>query len=84
MLELLAPAGNMECAEAAILSGADAIYLGLDAFSARQSAGNFDGAALCAVLEKAHFCGVKVFVAMNTLVKDGEIESFFENLLFTK
>lgn len=82
MLELLAPAGNMECAEAAILSGADAIYLGLDTFSARQSAGNFDGAALCAVLEKAHFCGVKVFVAMNTLVKDGEIESFFENLLF--
>ena len=82
MLELLAPAGNMECAEAAILSGADAIYLGLDTFSARQSAGNFDGAALCAVLEKAHFCGVKVFVAMNTLVKDEEVESFFENLLF--
>lgn len=82
MLEILAPAGNIECAQAAINGGANAIYLGLDSFSARQSAGNFDGAALCAVLEKAHFCGVKVYVAMNTLVKDEELDAFFESLLF--
>ena len=42
MIEILAPAGNIECAEAAIKNGADAIYLGLSAFSARQGAGNFD------------------------------------------
>ncbi len=82
MLEILAPAGNAECAEAAINSGANAIYLGLDSFSARQSAGNFDGEALCAVLEKAHFCGVNVYAAMNTLVKEGELSLFFESLLF--
>ncbi len=80
-LDILAPAGNTECAEAAINSGADAIYLGLNAFSARQNAGNFDGTELRALLTKAHFCGVKVYVAMNTLVKDVELNAFFENLL---
>ena len=82
MLEILAPAGNMECAEAALNNGADAIYLGLTTFSARQNAGNFDGEGLSALLTKAHFCGVKVYVAMNTLVKDEEVDLFFENLLF--
>lgn len=81
MLEILAPAGNRECAEAAINSGANAIYLGLNAFSARQNAGNFDGEELRALLVKAHFCGVKVYVAMNTLVKDSELHSFEETLL---
>ena len=81
MLEILAPAGNTECADAAIKSGADAIYLGLNAFSARQNAGNFDGTELRALLAKAHFCGVKVYVAMNTLVKDSELDAFEENLL---
>ena len=82
MLEILAPAGNAECANAAINNGANAIYLGLSAFSARQGAENFDEAAFRAVLSKAHFNGAKVYVAMNTLVKDGELESFFKNLLF--
>ena len=82
MLEILAPAGNAECAEAAINNGANAIYLGLESFSARQNAGNFDEAALCAVLEKAHFCGVNVYAAMNTLLKENELNSFFEALLF--
>ncbi len=81
MLEILAPAGNRACAEAAINSGANAIYLGLNAFSARQNAGNFDGEELCTLLAKAHFCGVKVYVAMNTLVKDSELCSFEETLL---
>lgn len=82
MLEILAPAGNAECANAAIHNGANAIYLGLSAFSARQNAENFDESAFRAVLSKAHFSGAKVYVAMNTLVKDGELESFFKNLLF--
>ena len=82
MLEILAPAGNAECANAAIDNGANAIYLGLSAFSARQSAENFDELAFRAILSKAHFNRAKVYVAMNTLVKDEEIESFFKNLLF--
>ena len=82
MLEILAPAGDLACANAAVDNGANAIYLGLNAFSARQSAQNFDEAAFRAILTKAHFCGVKVYVAMNTLVKDGELTEFFKNLLF--
>ena len=82
MLEILAPAGNAECATAAINNGANAIYLGLSSFSARQGAENFDKAAFCATLQKAHFCGVKVYVAMNTIVKDEEIDNFLQSILF--
>ena len=81
MLEILAPAGNTECALAAITSGANAIYLGLDSFSARQSAENFNWEGLYSILEKAHFSGVKVYAAMNTLVKEEELNSFLETLL---
>lgn len=81
MCEILAPAGNAACAEAAIGSGADAIYLGYSAFSARAGAENFDSDALKEILLKAHFSGVKVYVAMNTLVKDGETEEFIKTLL---
>ena len=82
MLEILAPAGTLECANAAIDNGANAVYLGLSAFSARQGAGNFDEASFRAIVRKAHFCGAKIYVAMNTVVKDGEIEDFFRSLLF--
>lgn len=82
MLEILAPAGTLECANAAINNGANAIYLGLSAFSARQGAGNFDEPSFRAIVQKAHFCGAKIYVAMNTLVKDGEIDDFFRSLLF--
>ncbi len=81
MLEILAPAGNEECALAAIDAGADAIYLGLSSFSARQGAENFDTEAFQKIIRKAHFCGVKVYVAMNTLVKNDELDSFFQSLL---
>ena len=81
MLEILAPAGNSECALAAINNGANAIYLGYSSFSARQSAENFDGEALNAILKRAHFCGVKVYVAMNTIIKNVELESFLTTLL---
>ncbi len=82
MLEILAPAGNAECAKAAIASGANAIYLGLNAFSARQSAENFDEAAFRAIVNEAHLCGVKVYVAMNTAVKNSELDEFFDSLTF--
>ncbi|MBQ2702076.1 MAG: U32 family peptidase, partial [Clostridia bacterium] len=81
MLEILAPAGNAECAEAAINNGANAIYLGFSSFSARQSAENFDEAALSRTIASAHLRGVNVYVAMNTIVKDAEIEEFVKTLL---
>lgn len=81
MLEILAPAGNAECAKAAINSGANAIYLGYSAFSARQSAENFNLNTLLETIKDAHICGVCVYVAMNTAVKNGEVEEFLRTLL---
>lgn len=81
MYEILAPAGNKECAVAAVQSGADAIYLGYSAFSARAGAENFDLDALKGIVEYAHIFGVKVYVTMNTVVKEREIEEFVQTLV---
>ncbi|MBR2904226.1 MAG: U32 family peptidase, partial [Clostridia bacterium] len=81
MTELLAPAGSIECAYAAINNGADAIYLGVRAFSARASAENFSEEDLSALLRDAKLLGVKVYLAMNTLVKDEELSTFFDALI---
>lgn len=72
-LELLAPAKNLACGIAAIDHGADAVYIGGPAFGARQAAGNSldDIARLC---EHAHRFDARVFVALNTLFTDAEIE----------
>lgn len=78
--EILAPAGDEQTAYAALRAGADAIYLGLTKFSARSSAENFDASALSRVTRFAHLLGAKVYVALNTLVKDGEVEDFFSSL----
>lgn len=78
MLEILAPAGNAECAKAAIESGANALYLGFSAFSARMNADNFGLEELVKTVKDARFGGVSVYVAMNTVVKDDELEKFFE------
>lgn len=66
---------------AAINSGADAVYLGLTSFSARSSAENFDLQSLKENISYAHALGVKVYVALNTLVKEEELQSFFENAI---
>lgn len=79
MAEILAPAGDEQSAYAAINSGADAIYLGLTAFSARSSAKNFDFSSLEKLIGYAHILGVKIYVAMNTLVKQSELPSFIES-----
>ncbi len=71
--EILAPAGNAEMLGAAVLSGADAVYLGLTDFNARSSAGNFDPAALGEAVAFCHARGVRVHVALNTLVYDTEL-----------
>ena len=81
MLEILAPAGNAECAKAAIGNGANAIYLGLGSFSARQGAENFDVSAFKEIVLNAHLCGVKVYVAMNTIVKNTELSAFLSTLV---
>ena len=75
--EILAPAGGERAAYAALLSGADAIYLGLGRFSARASAENFGMEPLAKILRTAHILGAKVYVALNTLVKDDELDDFF-------
>lgn len=75
--EILAPAGNSESAYASLNAGADAIYLGLEEFSARQAAENFNIQSLTELCAYAHLLGAKVYVCLNTLVKDGETEAFF-------
>ncbi|MBO7368750.1 MAG: U32 family peptidase, partial [Clostridia bacterium] len=79
MTELLSPAGNKESFFAAINNGANAVYLGLDDFSARKSAENFSRENLSYYIDYAHaLLGIKVYVALNTLVKNEELERFFE------
>ncbi|SNS99298.1 putative protease [Anaerovirgula multivorans] len=72
-IELLAPAGSYEALVAAIQNGADAIYLGGMVFGARAYATNFDLETLEKAVDYAHVRGVKVYVTINTLVKDREI-----------
>ncbi len=74
-MELLAPAGGMAELIAAVQSGADAVYLGADMFSARAGAGNFNREQLISAVEYAHFYGVKVHCAINTLIKEKELQS---------
>jgi len=73
MTELLAPAGSMEALRAAIANGANAVYLGGKQFSARAFADNFTIEEIAQAVELAHFHGVKVYVAVNTLVSDQEL-----------
>ena len=77
MTEILAPAGDEKSAYAALNAGADAVYLGLTRFSAREGAENFSVSALEALTRYAHIRGAKVYVALNTLVKEGETADFF-------
>ena len=71
--ELLAPAGDWDCARAAVENGADAIYFGLDRFNARMRAQNFTEADLPALMEFLHRRGVRGYVTFNTLVFTEEL-----------
>ncbi|WP_410508617.1 DUF3656 domain-containing protein [Methanosarcina hadiensis] len=73
--ELLAPAGGMEALTAAVENGADAVYLGARAFSARGYASNFSEEELEKAVDYAHLRGVKIYVTVNTLLKGDEMES---------
>ncbi len=78
--ELLSPAGNWDCARAAVAAGADAIYFGLPKFNARLRAENFIEADLEELMEYLHRHGVKGFVAMNTLIFTSEMKAAEEQL----
>src|SRR5271170_7404479 len=71
--ELLAPAGDWDCAKAAVENGADAIYFGLEKFNARMRAHNFTEADLPKLMEFLHRRGVKGYVTFNTLVFQNEL-----------
>src|SRR5882672_1950152 len=71
--ELLAPAGDWECARAAVENGADAIYFGLERFNARMRAKNFTQADLPALMEFLHRRGVRGYVTFNTLIFANEL-----------
>ena len=73
MMENLAPAGNREALERADAAGADAVYLGYSAFSARAGAGNFNRQELEDAVRFAHLRHMRVHVTVNTLVKDSEL-----------
>lgn len=80
VMEIVAPAGNAKALEAAIAAGADAVYLGLKGFGARRRAQNFVIDELLEYIDYAHLRGVRVFLTLNTLMKDIEIESLYANI----
>ena len=76
--EVLAPAGDWDCARAAVENGADAIYFGLERFNARMRAHNFTVADLPKLMAFLHGRGVRGYVTFNTLVFGDELESAAE------
>src|SRR5437899_1878467 len=80
MPELLAPAGDWECAKAAVENGADAIYFGLEKFNARMRAHNFTAPDLPKLMQFLHLRGCKGYVTFNTLVFENELAEAEEHL----
>ena len=80
MLELLAPAGSMEALRAAVQNGANAVYLGVGAFNARQGAKNFTPQTLTEAVKYCHVRGVQVHLTLNTLVADREMKDVAETI----
>ena len=78
--ELLAPAGNWDCAKAAVENGADAIYFGLERFNARMRAHNFSDTDLPKLMEFLHRRGVKGYVTFNTLIFANELAEAEQHL----
>ena len=79
--ELLAPAGSKQGLKAAVAAGADAVYLGGKRFGARKFASNFDLPDLARAVDYAHLRGVKVYVTVNTLIREDEIPDLAEYLV---
>lgn len=79
--ELLAPAGNLEIFKGVIESGADAVYVGGSMFGARAYANNFTEDELLEAIDFAHLRGVKVYLTVNTLIKNSEFSKLYDYLL---
>ena len=79
--ELLAPAGDLEIFKGVIESGADAVYVGGSMFGARAYANNFTEEELLEAIDFAHLRGVKVYLTVNTLIKNSEFSKLYDYLL---
>ncbi len=80
--ELLIPVGNKECLIAAINNGADAVYLGGKKFGARAYSNNFDNQEMIEAIKLCHLYGVKIYVTVNTMIYNEEIEEVINYLNF--
>ncbi len=80
--ELLSPVGNMESLFQAIHNGADAVYLGMKSFGARHFAANFTEEEIKEAVRLCHLYQVRIYVTMNTLIKNREVDTFLEQVLF--
>lgn len=78
--ELLSPAGNLETAVAAFNAGADAVYLGLGKFNARNRAENFTHDQLARLIEYGHKNGKKIYVTLNTLITESQLPEFMNTI----
>ena len=79
-MEIVAPAGDYNRFLASVKAGGDAIYLGLKGIGARRKAPNFTLDELREAIDYAHLRGIRVYLTLNTIYKDLEIESLYENL----
>ncbi|MCM1154593.1 MAG: U32 family peptidase [Roseburia sp.] len=77
-VELLAPAGNYQAFIGAINAGADAVYLGGEKFGARAFADNFTSEEICRALRYAHIFGKKIYLTVNTLIKEKEFTQLYD------
>ena len=81
-VELLAPVGNMNALKAAVMAGCDAVYLGGIKFGARAFSKNFDNEEIIEAINYCHLYGVKVYVTVNTLIYENEVNTFIDYIEF--
>ena len=81
-IELLAPAGNIDSLRAAVMAGCDAVYLGGKSFGARAFSKNFNNDELIEAINFCHLYGVKVYVTVNTLIYENEVDDFLDYVEF--
>lgn len=81
--EILAPSGSMESLIAGVRSGANAVYLGGKLFNARRNAGNFDDKELFEAVRYCHSHGVKVYLTLNILISDNELEKIYNAVKYS-
>lgn len=80
--EVLSPVGSPQSLQAAVRSGADAVYIGAKQFSARRNADNFDDSDIKETVRYCHIRGVKVYLALNIMIKQSELQAAFDVALY--